>query len=391
MATRREFLIRSGQGLASLALLPGGALFPGSIQGPLSPKTPAPAAVSLNDKIGQMVLVGFRGMKLDSSNPILADIRERRIGGIVLFDFDVPSQSPVRNIESPSQVRDLTAALIEASPFPLLIAVDQEGGKISRLKEKFGFPATVSQQSLGTSDDIVATRKSAEETAKTLAECGFNINFSPVVDLNINPENPVIGGRERSFSADPAVVTKHAIEVIKAHHARGILTTLKHFPGHGSSKNDSHLGFVDVTETWRHTELEPYEKIIAAGLSDTVMTAHIFNSKLDTSLPATLSGRTIDGLLRDELRFDGVVISDDMQMKAISARYGFEEAILLAIGAGVDILAFANNSVFDPDVAASTIGIIRKAVRDGKVGEERIDRSYARIIRLKSRLEKSAT
>jgi beta-N-acetylhexosaminidase len=391
MATRREFLIRSGQGLASLALLPGGTLFPGSVQGPLTSKTPAPAAVSLNDKIGQMVLVGFRGMKLDSSNPILADIRERHIGGVILFDYDVPSQSPVRNIESPSQVRDLTAALKEASPSPLLIAVDQEGGKVSRLKEKFGFPATVSQQSLGTSDDIVATRKSAEGTAKTLTECGFNINFSPVVDLNINPENPVIGGRERSFSADPAVVTKHAIEVIKAHHARGILTTLKHFPGHGSSKNDSHLGFVDVTKTWSPTELEPYEKIIAAGLSDTVMTAHVFNSKLDTSLPATLSGRTIDGLLRDELRFDGVVISDDMQMKAISARYGFEEAVLLAIGAGVDILAFANNSVFDPDVAASTIGIIRKAVRDGKVGEERIDRSYARIVRLKSRLGKGAT
>jgi beta-N-acetylhexosaminidase len=391
MATRREFLIRSGQGLASLALLPGGTLFPGSVQGPLTSKTPAPAAVSLNDKIGQMVLVGFRGMKLDSSNPILADIRERHIGGVVLFDYDVPSQSPVRNIESPSQVRDLTAALKEASPSPLLIAVDQEGGKVSRLKEKFGFPATVSQQSLGTSDDIVATRKSAEGTAKTLTECGFNINFSPVVDLNINPENPVVGGRERSFSADPAVVTKHAIEVIKAHHARGILTTLKHFPGHGSSKNDSHLGFVDVTKTWSPMELEPYEKVIAAGLSDTVMTAHIFNSKLDTSLPATLSGRTIDGLLRDELRFDGVVISDDMQMKAISARYGFEEAVLLAIGAGVDILAFANNSVFDPDVAGSTIGVIRKAVRDGKVGEERIDRSYARILRLKSRLGKGAT
>ena len=391
MSTRREFLIRSGQGLASLALLPDGILFQGSGQRRLTSKTPAPAAVSLDDKIGQMVLAGFRGMKLDPDNPILADIRERHIGGVVLFDYDVPTRSPVRNIESPSQVSDLTAALKEASPSFLLIAVDQEGGKVSRLKEKFGFPATVSQQSLGISDDIGATRKSAEETAKTLAGCGFNINFSPVVDLNINPENPVIGGRERSFSADPAVVTKHAIEVIKAHHGRGILTTLKHFPGHGSSKNDSHLGFVDVTETWTRTELEPYEKIIAAGLSDMVMTAHIFNSKLDPSLPATLSGRTIDGLLRDELHFDGVVISDDMQMKAISARHGFEEAVLLAIGAGVDILAFANNSVFDPDVAGSTIGVIRKAVRDGKVGEERIDRSYARIIRLKSRLGKGAT
>jgi beta-N-acetylhexosaminidase len=335
-----------------------------------------------------MVLAGFRGMKLDPGNPILADIRERHIGGVVLFDYDVPSQSPVRNIESPSQLKDLTVALQEASLIPLLIAVDQEGGKVSRLKEKFGFPATVSQQSLGTRNDPGATRKAAEETAKTLVGCGFNINFSPVVDLNVNPGNPVIGGRERSFSEDPAVVTEHALEVIKAHHARGILTTLKHFPGHGSSKDDSHLGFVDVTETWTRTELEPYEKIIAAGLCDSVMTAHIFNSKLDPSLPATLSRRIIEGLLRDELHFEGVVISDDLQMKAISARYGFKDAILLAIGAGVDILAFANNSIFDPEVAASAIGIIRKAVYDGRIGEKRIDRSYARIIQLKALLGK---
>jgi beta-N-acetylhexosaminidase len=390
MATRREFLIRSGQGLASLALLPGGTQFPGSVPGLLTSKTPAPAAASLNDKIGQMVLVGFRGMKLDSGNPILVDIRERHIGGVILFDYDVPSLSPVRNIESPSQVKDLAAALKEASPSPLLIAVDQEGGKVSRLKEKIGFPATVSQQALGTKDDIKATRQSAEETAKTLAECGFNINFSPVVDLNINPENPVIGGRERSFSADPDIVTRHAVEVIKAHRTRGILTTLKHFPGHGSSTADSHLGFTDVTETWSRKELTPYARLIGEGLCDSVMTAHIFNAALDPDLPATLSAKVITGLLREGLAYNGPVISDDMQMKAISARYGFEEAILLAIGAGVDILTFANNSVFDPDVAASAIGIIRKAVRDGKVGEERIDRSYARIMRLKSRLAEIA-
>jgi beta-N-acetylhexosaminidase len=338
-----------------------------------------------------MVLAGFRGTELNPGNPILADIRERHIGGVILFDYDVPSRSPVRSIESPSQVRDLTGALKEASPYPLFIAVDQEGGKVSRLKENFGFPATVSQQSLGKRNDPAATRRAAEETAKTLAGCGFNINFSPVVDLDINPKNPVIGGLERSFSADPSIVTEHALEVIKAHHARGLLTTLKHFPGHGSSRDDSHLGFVDVTETWDRLELEPYEKILATGLCDSVMTAHIFNSKLDPSLPATLSVRVIEGLLRGELRFNGVVISDDMQMKAISARYGLEDAVLLAIGAGVDILTFANNSVFDPDIAASAIGIIRKAIQSGRIRPERIDQSYARIQRLKTQLGKSAT
>ena len=211
MSTRRKFLITSGQGLSSLAVLSAAAIFPGSAQGLLTSKAPAPAAIGLDDKIGQMVLSGFRGMKLDPGNPILADIRERHIGGVVLFDYDVPSESPVRNIESPPQVKDLTAALKEASPFS-----PPDRGRPGRRKSLApqgevrvpGNRIPAVPRNIGSI--MVATRKSAEEMAKTLAECGFNINFSPVVDLNVNPENPVIGGRERSFSADPLVVTKHA-------------------------------------------------------------------------------------------------------------------------------------------------------------------------------------
>jgi beta-N-acetylhexosaminidase len=161
---------------------------------------------------------------------------------------------------------------------------------------------------------------------------------------------------------------------------------LKHFPGHGSSRDDSHLGFVDVTNTWARAELEPYARLIAAGQCDAVMTAHIFNANLDPSLPATLSERIITGLLRDELRFDGVIVSDDMQMKAISDHYGFETAIRLAMEAGVDILAIANNSVFEPDVAARAIAVIQRLVQEGRISAARIEQSYQRIMRLKARL-----
>ena len=371
--TRREFLAAGAAAFAGL-----------STAGCAGRKTSsAPSPAGLEEKIGQMILVGFRGLTLEAENPIVADIRDRKIGGVVLFDYDVPSKNPVRNIASPGQVKALIGALQEAASTPLFIAVDQEGGKVSRLKEKFGFPATVSQKYLGGMNDAAVTRKYAEAEAAVLAEAGFNLNFAPVVDLDVNPENPVIGGIERSFSADPAVVVKQAVVVIAAHHRAGILTTLKHFPGHGSSQSDSHLGFTDVTGTWSKTELEPYAKIIEAGLCDAVMTAHVFHAGIDPKYPATLSRPAIEGLLREGMGYDGVVVSDDMQMKAVSANFGLKEAIIQAVNAGVDILTFANNSVFDPEIARTAVGILKDAAADGTIPASRIDRSYERIMRLK--------
>jgi len=379
--TRRAFLASS---LAAIGGATGTRRAFRRPTGPFPLPTPSPAA-GLDAKIGRMLMVGFRGLTLSPDNPVVADIQAHRIGGVVLFDHDVPAKNDVRNVESPEQVKALIRDLRRVSPGPLLVAIDQEGGRVARLKEKFGFPPSVSAKSLGALDDPAATRKAALTTAETLAEAGFDLNIAPVVDLDVNPANPVIGDLERSFSADPGVVTRHAAEVVRAHRERGVLTCLKHFPGHGSSRADSHVGFADVTETWSREELEPYARLIEAGWCDSVMTAHIFNATLDPDLPATLSTKVITGVLREGLAYDGPVISDDMQMKAISANFGFEEAILKALAAGVDILVFANNSVFDADVAASASGIIRQAIRDGKVGEERIDRSNARIMRLKAR------
>jgi beta-N-acetylhexosaminidase len=336
-----------------------------------------------------MLMVGFRGLKMGPEHFIVQDIRERHLGGVILFDYDVPTQQAVRNIESPSQVKALVASLKSVSPVPLLVAIDQEGGIATRLKERHGFPPTISHQHLGQLNDLETTHKQATLVAKTLADLGINLNLAPVVDLCVNPNNPIIAKYGRCFSADPLVVTDHALQFIRAHHEQEVLCALKHFPGHGSSTADSHRGLTDVTDTWSRVELEPYVRIIEAGQADAIMTAHVFIANLDNQYPATLSQVAITRILRKELHYNGVVISDDMQMGAIVSHYGFEMAIQKAIEAGVDILTFANNSVYEEDVAGRAIEVIRTLVQAGTISEMRIDESYRRIQRLKSRLSAS--
>jgi beta-N-acetylhexosaminidase len=210
-----------------------------------------------------------------------------------------------------------------------------------------------------------------------------NTNFAPVVDVNTNPENPVIGKLERSYSSDPEKVAEHAGYTIDEYSKEGILTVLKHFPGHGSSTTDSHRGFTDVTNTWDPKELIPYKKLFAEKDIRAVMTAHIFNANIDSVWPATLSEKTINGLLRDSLGFEGVVFSDDMQMDAIREEFGLETAIQQAINAGVDVLIFGNNLHYEPDIADRAIGIIQQLVREGKIEKETIEKSLARIDSLK--------
>jgi beta-N-acetylhexosaminidase len=341
---------------------------------------------SLDVKIGQMILIGFRGLSVDEQSPIIQDIRTWHIGGVAIFDYDVPLKRPVRNIASPQQVKTLTASLQKASSIPLFVAIDQEGGNVNRLKENFGFPPSVSEQYLGSRNNVDVTKHYAMQTARTLSASGINLNFAPVVDLNMNPDNPIIGKLERSFSDNPVVVTEQAITMIDTFHEYGILSAIKHFPGHGSSTADSHKGFVDVTNTWSAIELKPFSALIKAGKCDMVMTAHVFNETLDPKWPATLSHNILTELLRHRLHYDGVIISDDMQMKAISSFYGLETAITMAILAGIDILVFPNNSIFEENIAARTITIIKNCVSRGIISENRINESYRRIMKLKERI-----
>jgi beta-N-acetylhexosaminidase len=398
--SRRRFL--RGAGIAATALLAACAapelLSPSSSSRPsASPATaselpsPSPAEVDLRTRIGQMLLVGFRGTTAATSAAVLADIRERALGGVVLFSVDQPTGSPIRNIQSPAQLAALTAALraeaLAAQPgMPLTISVDEEGGQVARLGPSHGFPATESAAALGARNDAAYTEDAGAAMAATLVAAGVNLNLAPVVDVNLNPDNPIIGALDRSFSPDPAIVTSQAEAFVRGHHRHQILTTLKHFPGHGSATGDTHLGVVDVTDTWSEVELIPFKNLVDDDLADAILTAHVFNAKLDPDNPATLSRPTVTGILRERLGYDGLVISDDMQMGAIRDAYGYPDAVRLAIEAGVDVLTIANQQLFEDGIVATTIDLIAGLVDDGTIPESRIDESWRRIQAFKAGL-----
>jgi len=346
---------------------------------------------ALRARIGQLLLVGFRGTRPAECAAIARAIREQQVGGVILFDQEMADPTTRRrNIESPAQVEELTAFLQAQAPTPLLIAIDQEGGRVNRLKPEYGFPESVSHEELGQRDDLAETDRRAAETARTLASLGINFNLAPVVDLDANPHNPIIKGKRRSFSADPEAVARHAAEFVRAHRAHGIATCAKHFPGHGSAQGDTHLGLVDVTATWHERELLPFRRLIEAGLDDAIMSAHVFNAHLDPERPATLSRTVLTGVLREQLGFRGVAVSDDLEMKAIASHYGLEEAVPAALEAGIDLLCFGNNLTFDSDIAAKAVALITRAVESGRISEERIEKSYRRVLALKRRVRPTA-
>lgn len=339
--------------------------------------------MTLEEKVGQLLMVGFRGLEAGPRSPILRAVEAGRIGGVVLFDRDVKLGRDGRNVRDAGQVRRLIARLQCAAPLPLLVAVDQEGGRVARLQRRHGFPETPPARELGTEDDPALTRRHAEATAAALAAAGVNLNFAPVVDLDVFPDNPIIGRFGRSYSADPAVVARHAREVIAAHAARGIACCLKHFPGHGSSRGDSHQGFTDVSDTWTPAELKPYRELIAAGGVEAVMTAHVFNLRLDPEHPASLSRPTVEGLLRRDIGFAGAVLSDDLDMGAIRSEYSREHALELALNAGNDMLLIANNLEFRRDAAERAHAAVVALVRGGRVPAARVDEAWQRVRRLK--------
>ncbi|MCI5210735.1 MAG: hypothetical protein D3910_18550 [Candidatus Electrothrix sp. ATG2] len=220
----------------------------------------------------------------------------------------------------------------------------------------------------------------AKAMAAELSECGINFNLAPVADLNLNPDNPIIAQYERSFGEEPDVVADHCQAVIQGHHKYGVACCLKHFPGHGSASGDSHLGFVDISKDWQEQELAPYKIMIERCHVDAIMTAHVVHYGLDPSgLPATLSPVMINAMLRRDLGFDGVIVTDDLQMKAISSRYGLKEAVQRAVLAGADLLIVGNNLERNPGALEQGIAAIEELLDQGRISEERIQASLQRV------------
>ena len=348
-----------------------------------------PADSVLRRYAAQMLMVGFKGDSINDQSDAARYVRDLKVGAIVLFDVDLTGDATIgsRNVTSTGQLETLTKKLQSYADYLLLIALDQEGGRVVRMKTQYGFQPIVSAKYLGETDNEDTTRFYGHRMGEQLHSHGVNINLAPVLDLD-NPQCPAIGKLDRSYGASPTQVVRHARWLIEEHHKQGVLCAVKHFPGHGSAISDSHWGFVDVTQTWSPTELIPFRRLIHENLIDLVMTAHIFNQKLDPDYPATLSRKTLEGLLRKELGYDGVVVTDDMYMEGIINQYSIERALVLAINAGADLICVGNNinTGFEPDRPFRLVDIIVEAVKRGEIPYARLLQSHNRLERLYNRL-----
>jgi beta-N-acetylhexosaminidase len=332
-------------------------------------------------QIGQMLMVGFQGTDIGEAWPrrVAEQIADGTVGGVLILG---------RNVESLEAVGAMNRAFLDASPTsPPLIAIDQEGGRIQRLRSTVGFPETPSAAMLGRHGDPDTALEIYGTMARALADLGFNVNFGPVLDLDIQPQNPIISQLQRAYSADTGTVTAFARAFVTAHRQNGVVTSLKHFPGHGSTVLDSHLDLPDISQSWSEIELEPYRQLIGEGLADTVMVGHLVLDRGGDAdgRPATLSPDLVTGLLRGELGFEGVVFSDDLQMGAILRHHTTEEAAIAAIRAGIDVLVVSNFERDDPELPGRLIRFIGAAAMGDAALRGRIAESAARIGALKSR------
>jgi beta-N-acetylhexosaminidase len=350
---------------------------------PLFLMTHAAQAQSLEQMAGQMIVIGFEGDDADDASveALRAELAAGRLGGVMFLK---------KNIKSLDAVRGMNAAFREASPAPLpFITLDQEGGSVERLTQDVGFKEIPNAASIAANNPPEQAEAIYGEMAASIAELGFSVNFGPVADVNLNTNNQVIAKFGRAYSADPAVVAAYDEAFIAGHHAAGMLTAVKHFPGHGSSTADSHEGFVDISESWKPIELDPYRTLIADDMADMVMVGHLYHkdySDADTQTPSSLSAQWITGVLREDLGYDGVVISDDLEMGAIRDHYTLEETVTKAVRAGMDVLLFSNTASYRAGLGQEILDILLAEAAADADFAARIKQSYERIVALKARI-----
>ena len=343
-----------------------------------------PVSTELRQKIGQMIVIGFHGGS--AADPRFREVVDQleagAAGGVLFLDYNVASRDALM---------EMTAAIRNCRcKQPPLIAIDEEGGRVQRIGKLLPGGRVASAAAMGASRDLDNARRQYAKMARQLRNVGFNLNLAPVVDVDVNPANPIIGRLGRSFSDNPGVVADFARVLIEAHHAVGLLTALKHFPGHGSAVGDSHDGPVDVTRTWiGDVELAPYRKLIGDGGVDIVMIGHLAADQwggVATLAPAT----AISKQLRGPLGFRGVVMTDDLEMGAVQTQSRtYAEAITRAVQAGNDILLISNRISKRPLMAVWASDQIASAVERGLVSASAIDASAARIAALKARLSRN--
>lgn len=340
-------------------------------------------AATLGEMAGQMIVIGFDGTSADDASvgAIVDELAAGRLGGVMYLK---------KNVTSLANVQAMNEAFRAASPdLPPFITLDQEGGAVERLTEDVGFTEIPRASVIATQNDPAAAEAIYARMAEGIAENGFTVNFGPVADLNTNPNNQVIAKFGRAYGADPETVIAYDRAFINAHHSAGLATALKHFPGHGSSTADSHEGFVDISKTWDEAELEPYRELIGEGVVDMVMVGHLYHETYadgDGETPSSLSSRWIEGVLRSDLGFDGVVISDDLEMGAIRDHFTLEETVIEGVRAGMDILLFSNTGYQRPGLSGEVLQILVDEAATDPEFAQRIEQSYRRIVSLKESL-----
>ena len=363
----------TGCGSQTPAPTPTPAATPSATPTPTPEPTPDPVAEALaamtpQEKVGQLLVAGIGGTEAGEDG--LQAVQDYQVGGVILFG---------RNVESAQQLADLTNELktLNGDNTPLFLCVDQEGGRVDRM------PPEVDD--LSSAYDYIAAGGDPLERGKVLAaQCaafGFNLDFSTCLDIWSNPDNTVIG--DRAYGSDPHTVTSAGLAVNQGLEQGGVIPVVKHFPGHGDTSTDSHvdLPVVDKTaEELEEFELIPFQAAIDQG-TPCVMVAHILMTQIDPDLPASLSPKVVDGLLRQEMGFDGVVCTDDLTMGAISNTYGMGEAAVMAVEAGCDLLLVCHEA----DNLTAARDALLSAVDAGRISMERLDESVYRILSLKQK------
>lgn len=352
-------------------------------------------SISLREKIAQMLCFGFDGAYWSEAKELKDWLSSSDgLGWLIEFDYDCHRQAYEKNILSIEQLQNLNHdiksyyASRHPQGLPIALSIDVEGGKVDRLARLSGYQRLPSAFALASSSPEERERAWVE-SAQFLKSLHFDLNFSPVVDLNLSPDEGIFGPYERCFSENPQKVCELAQEYIQILQKHGLMACLKHFPGHGSARDDSHKGFVDVTSSFQQQELIPYQLLIEKqNLVQCIMTAHVINRELDaTGKPATLSKKMIREILRNQYHYQGLVISDDLQMYAIAKYFSKEDAIAQAIEAGADVLMFCNQLGFD--TPKDVIDIIERLISEKRIDIHLIECAFERIKHYKTLMQKS--
>lgn len=330
----------------------------------------------MRDKAARMLMLGFIGDNpdTDGARQVADHLSNRRIGGVLFLRHNVRSRTGVEN---------LTSLFRERAP-DAWMAVDQEGGAVQRLSGDLGYSAIPRAHVVSQEKTVDEARALYDAAATEFRAAGFNMNLAPVADVQ-DDENGVIGRWGRGYGADGARIAAYASAFVDAFESVGAACAIKHFPGHGRSSGDSHHGFVDITETWSYSELDPFRRLIEADRAHLIMGGHLTHTGLDPAgNPVTFSQAILGDLLRRRLGYEGALITDDLDMGAIRENYNQREAVIRSIQAGNDIIMMSNSAAPDPDLPRRFASWVEEAVASGELTEARIDRSMERLDALAS-------